>query len=344
MTAEPNIWILSRGRKGDLDQMLVLARAAGWPFEVKRLSFRGPDIPVLSPLLLRRRESGLAPPWPGIVLCAEASASVIALEIKRKAKGRTRAVCIGRPAGSARGFDLVITTAQYRIPAAPNVVEISMPLAGAAQPLAGNVPEGPVTLLVGGPAFPDQLDAAVAATLASDAMAYANGKNKILSVQTSPRTPDRAIAALARSIAPPHRLAIFGLGENRYSEALAEASELVVTSDSVSMLSDALASGKPVSVYPLPQSRNIKWQIGEWLYRNAVEEPSLPFAPVRWLFDTGLMEAAADRRRLLARLVAGKRLTWFGDGLLPPQPEAMQADLETAVRSLRGLVGQQPGL
>ena len=97
MTAEPNIWILSRGRKGDLDQMLVLARAAGWPFEVKRLSFRGPDIPVLSPLLLRRRESGLAPPWPGIVLCAEASASVIALEIKRKAKGRTRAVCIGRP-------------------------------------------------------------------------------------------------------------------------------------------------------------------------------------------------------------------------------------------------------
>ena len=239
---------------------------------------------------------------------------------------------------------LVITTAQYRIPAAPNVVEISMPLAGAAQPLAGNVPEGPGTLLVGGPAFPDQLDAAVAATLASDAMAYANGKNKILSVQTSPRTPDRAIAALARSIAPRHRLAIFGLGENRYSEALAEASELVVTSDSVSMLSDALVSGKPVSVYPLPQSRNIKWQIGEWLYRNAIEEPSLPFAPVRWLFDTGLMEAAADRRRLLARLVAGKRLTWFGDGLLPPQPEAMQADLETAVRSLRGLVGQQPGL
>lgn len=344
MTAEPTLWILSRGRKGDLDQMLVLARAAGWPFEVKRLSFRGPELPVLSPVLLRRRESGLTPPWPDVVLCAEASASVIALEIRRKAKGRTRAVCIGRPAGSARGFDLVITTAQYRIPAAPNVVEISMPLAAAAQPLGGVMPEGPVTLLAGGPAFPDRLDAAVAARLASDAMAYAIGKNRILSVLTSPRTPDPVIAALEQSVAPPHRLAVFGSGENRYREALAEASELVVTSDSVSMLSDALASGKPVSVYPLPQSRNVKWRIGEWLYRNAVEEPSAPFAPVRWLFDTGLIEAAADRRRLLARLVAGKRLTWFGEGLLPPQPEAMQADLETAVRSLRGLTGQQPGL
>ena len=31
MAAEPTIWILSRGRKGDLDQMLALAKATGWP-------------------------------------------------------------------------------------------------------------------------------------------------------------------------------------------------------------------------------------------------------------------------------------------------------------------------
>jgi hypothetical protein len=39
MDAEPKIWILSRGRKGDLDQMLALARATGWPHEVKSLRF-----------------------------------------------------------------------------------------------------------------------------------------------------------------------------------------------------------------------------------------------------------------------------------------------------------------
>ena len=45
--------------------------------------------------------------------------------------------------------------------------------------------------------------------------------------------------------------------------------------------------------------------------------------PVRWLFDAGVIEVAADRRRLFARLVAEKRLVWFGDEpRLPPQPGA----------------------
>jgi uncharacterized protein len=337
MTGEPNIWILSRGRKGDLDQMLALARATGWPHEVKRLAFRGPEVPVLSPLLLKRRASGLVPPWPDIVLCAEASPSVIAREIKRRSKGETRAVCLGRPAGLAHGLDLVITTPQYRIPPAPHVVELSMPLAAGAGP-SPETPDGPIALLVGGPAFPDRLDGAAAERLAIEAMAHAERKGKILSVQTSPRTPDEAVTALERTVRPPHRLAIFGSGENRYRDALAEASEIVVTSDSVSMLSDALASGKPVSVYPLPQSQNLKWQAGEWLYRNTVEVPSPPFKPIRWLFDTGVIEAAADRRRLHARLVAENRLVWFGEDPLPPQPEAMRRDLETAVESLRALM------
>jgi mitochondrial fission protein ELM1 len=339
MTAEPRIWILSRGRKGDLDQMTVLARATGWPYEVKRLAFRGPEIPLLSTLLLKRGGSDLQPPWPDIVLCAEASPSVIARAIKRKAQGRTRTVCIGRPAGSARGFDLVITTAQYRIPASPNVVELSMPLAARAGPEPGAKPDGPIALLVGGPAFPDRLDAAAAELLASEAMSYAEGKSRILSIQTSPRTPDEAVTALERAVRPPHRLGIFGSGENRYKDVLAEASEIVVTSDSVSMLSDALASGKPVSVYPLPQTRNLKWRAGEWLYRNAVETPSPLFAPARWLFDAGVIEAAADRRRLIARLVAERRLVWFGEESALPQPEAMRRDLATAVESLRALMG-----
>ena len=52
MAAEPSVWILSRGRKGDLDQMLALAKATGWRFEIKTLRFAGPEIPLLSKLLL----------------------------------------------------------------------------------------------------------------------------------------------------------------------------------------------------------------------------------------------------------------------------------------------------
>ncbi len=338
MATEPLIWILSRGRKGDLDQMLTLATATGWPFEVKRLAFRGPEIPVLSSVLLKRGENALRPPWPDLVLCAEASPSVIAREVKRISQGRTRIVCIGRPAGSAREFDLVITTAQYRIPASPHVIELSMPLTAATEPSGSDTSGGPIALIVGGHAFPDRLDAEAAAQLVSDAIAYAERKNAILSAQTSPRTPPEAVTVLERSIAPPHHLGLFGRGENRYRAVLAEASEIVVTSDSVSMVSDALASGKPVSVYPLPRSQNLKWRAGEWLYRNAVEEPSAMLAPVKWLFDTGIIEAAADRRRFLARLVAEKRLVWFGEVSVPPQSQAMRRDLEMAVESLRALM------
>lgn len=335
MAAEPTIWILSRGRKGDLDQMLALARATGWPHEVKTLRFAGPEIPVLSKLLLKET---LSPPWPDLVLCAEASPSVIAKAIRRASGGRTRAVCLGRPAGSAAGFDLVITTAQYRIPRAANVVELAMPLAaetaGAAPPVAG----GPVAVLVGGPAFPDRLDEAAAEQLASDVLALAARKGAVLDVVTSPRTPAAAIAVLDRRITAPHRLTVFGRGENRYRAALAAASKIVVTSDSVSMVSDALASGKPVSVYPLPQALNMKWRLGDGLYRHCVEVPQPLTGPVRWLFDAGIVEVAPDRRKLFGRLAAEGRLGWFGEDPPPPQPDAARRDLATAVQSLRQLM------
>jgi mitochondrial fission protein ELM1 len=335
MAAEPRLWILSRGRKGDLDQMLALASALGWPHEVKTLRFAGPEIPVLSTILLRGR---LSSPWPDLVLCAEASPSMIARDVKRRSGAKTRIVCLGRPAGSAENFDLVITTAQYRIPAAPNVVELSMPLAARREAKTSASPDGPIALLVGGPAFPDRLGAMEAQNLAADAIAYAAQKGKPLHVLTSPRTPTTAIAALENAIAAPHRLDVFGRGENRYQQLLGSASEIIVTSDSVSMVADALASGKPAAIYPLPQTHDLTWRLGEWLYGNAVESRKPLFAPLKALFDSGLIEAAADRRRLFARLVREKRLSWFGEPLVPPQPEAAGLDLARAVETLRALM------
>jgi len=81
MAGDPKLWILSRGRKGDLDQMLALARATGWPHEVRTLRFAGPEIPVLSRHLLKDR---LSSPWPDLVLCAEASPSVMTLSSPRR--------------------------------------------------------------------------------------------------------------------------------------------------------------------------------------------------------------------------------------------------------------------
>jgi mitochondrial fission protein ELM1 len=343
MGAEPDIWILSRGRKGDLDQMVALCEAGGWRYELKRLSFAGPEIPVLSSLLLKN-SGELSAPWPRAVMCAEASASVIAKGLKRKAGGAIGTICIGRPAGTPDAFDLVITTPQYRIPSAQNVVELSMPLtASSPGDVTSSYPrdEGHAltALIVGGPAFPDRLDGDAARTLITSVLGRIRTANGILAVHTSPRTPPDVIAVLAENIKAPHRLHVFGQGENLYRLLLAAADEIVVTSDSVSMVSDALASGKPVSIYPLPQVLNLKWQVGEWLYGNAVEQRAALLAPARWLFDAGIIESAADRRRLFAKLVAEKRASMFGSAPLPPQPDAFRRDLERAVESVRALIG-----
>ena len=342
MGAEPDIWILSRGRKGDLDQMVALCEAGGWSYEIKRLSFAGPEVPVLSSLLLKD-DSHLSPPWPRVVMCAEASASVIAKALKRKSGGAIKAMCVGRPAGATDDFDLVITTPQYRIPAGRNVVELSMPIS--APPEGAAIAPYPredirhlTALVVGGSAFPDRLNKEAATTLIADVFAKVKAAKGVLAVHTSPRTSQDVVSTLRQSVGPPHRLHVFGEGDNLYRPLLSAADEIVVTSDSVSMVSDALTSGKPVSIYPLPQLLNLKWRAGEWLYSNAVEKRSAMFAPARWLFDAGIIEAAADRRRLFARLVAQKRATMFGSATVSPQPDAFRRDLKRAVESLRALM------
>jgi len=193
-------------------------------------------------------------------------------------------------------------------------------------------------VLVGGPAFPDLLDEAAARRLAGDALELAARRGKPLSVLTSPRTPRGVVDALRAAIVPPHALHVFGERENRYRTVLAEASGIMVTSDSVSMAADALAAGKPVIVYPLPQARNLKWRLGEWLYRHGVEAPSPLLAPVKWLFDSGIIEAAADRRRLFGRLVAERRATWFGEAPSAPRPGTAQEDMDRAVHALKALM------
>ncbi len=339
--ASPKLWVLSKGRKGDLDQMLALAQALGWPFETKLLSFRAPEIPPLAPLLLRDG-TALEPPWPDLVLCAEAMSSVIALKLKQRSGGRIKAVCLGRPAGSTRGFDLVITTAQYRLPAALNVLELSLPISSTeTREDEAYAHEGPRPLtagIIGGPAFPDRLDAQAAKGMLARLKADAAAKGGSLVVHTSPRTPPDVSSVIARDIAPPHRAHLYAQGSNRYRALLATADEIVVTSDSVSMVADALATGKPVSVYPLPQQKTLKWQAAEWLRANAGDNGSAVFAPLRHAFDSGLIEAAADRRLLFERLAREGRIAWYGDAPPQPQPGLAAQDLAKAVERVRALV------
>ena len=346
MGTNPHVWILWRRRKGDLDQMLSLVNAVGWTHEIKRLEFRGPGIPALAPLLLAAGSDPLTAPWPDVAMCAEALPSIIARRLKQKSGGMLKTVCIGRPAGTPDAFDLVITTPQYRIPSAANVVELSLPLAALdvqeAPPVYQYTEQRPlVAILVGGSSFPDRLDGPAVKKLIHDIRPYAEGLGGTMAVLTSPRSGARVNLALEPAIRPPHRLHVFGRGESQYRAILAAADEIIVTSDSVSMVADALETGKPVFVYLLPLQPGIQRCVTAWLHTHTFEKPSALLLPIRRLLDAGVFEMPADRRRLFSKLVAERRIAWFGGEPPDPQPGADSQNLTTAANRLGALVRQQ---
>lgn len=328
------IWILSHARAGDLDQMLALARALGWPATVKRLAFKAPKLAAI-PFLARRlfdpaRSDALEPPWPDLIVCAEGRASTIARLIGSRSQGAVKTVCLGRPAGSPANFDLVLTTPQYRLPAAANTVELALPFPPAVRQSGERAPDYPrpvTAVLLGGTSLPERLDRLAAAALATEVVARSPGGTCVFI--TSPRTDPAAAAALVEAVSAPHVVHQWQRGgDNPYWRVLTAADRVVVTSDSVSMVMDALAAGKPVSVYRLPQHHTVRNRVVNWLHGRM-------FAA--WLFDRGILEVRPDRRLLFDRLAAQGRLAWFGQPTPAPADQAACDETSMALAKVREL-------
>lgn len=332
----PTIWLLTHRRAGDLAQLRRLAALIGWPTETKRLAFRSNTfaaIPALARTLLDRgRSDRLLPPWPELVLCAEGRASAVSVAIKQASGGHTRIVVIGRPAGGPEPFDLVVTTPQFRLPKAANVIELSLPLAeppvadkAAVDRLQRKIAGAPrpwVALLAGGTSFPDVFDRQAARRLAFEVMAQVERAGGSLLAITSPRTGEAAEHELAKALGGAASLHLWSRdrADNPFAAYLALADRFIVTSDSVSMAVEAIGTGKPVAIYDLPKHLPVKYRMIARLDALAGLESGAPVAmwsrPIRGLFTHGIIEVRADRRRFFDRLAKEGRLTFFPDAPL----------------------------
>jgi uncharacterized protein len=313
------IWILWHRRLGDLNQMLELAKALAMPYEVKKLEFRRPHYGPFSRFNLRNRNI-LKAPFPQLVICAEAMCSNVALELKRASGGEVKTVCLARPCGDAQKFDLVLTTAQYNL-SGENIVLLDLPLT--ASPLPLSVAKSGVVALIGGSAPPDVLDEATAQIMATEFLvAHPN-----LTVITSPRTPTSVAAIFKQHIAKTHVWSKEGI--NPYAESIAAASDIIVTSDSVSMLADALAQQVSVQVYKLPQRLNVLQKLVAKLSQ---------LWPKCFIFSFGLIEATPNRLALVERLHQRGFVTWFGAPSEVSQKFNAKADVQIAVRAVKLLL------
>lgn len=332
--SQRRIWALLGSKAGDNAQISHLASLAGGEVETMQLRFNRTH--VMPNLLLGASvatvasvsRASLRPPWPDAVIAAGKRSVPAALWVKQQSGGKSRIVHIGRPRAPLNQFDLVITTPQYGLPDAANLLELPVPLVPARRVPAfelaqweeawAKLPRPLVAVAIGGAKFPLQLGEAEFAQLASrlDEMLERSGGSAV--IMASPRTPAEAVYKIASGLRSPHlAYGRFERTANPYGAGLKLCDRLVVTSDSASMISDGLRAGKPVDVFRLPVSPwRVSWSgrrgLGAALSRSGLLQPPRAMAHlVEQLIANGLVgelggNAARGVLPDLDQLVAGR--------------------------------------
>jgi len=262
----PLVWVLHDGKAGMASQALGLAEATGFRFVEKRLSARRPWAwlpPQLWIAPLRAvSETGvtLAPPWPDLVIGCGRHTAMPALAIRRASGGHSFAAQIQDPRVGHDEFDLLFVPehdrlrgprievtrgAIHRVTQARLAAELRRfpALAGLPRPILG--------VLIGGSNRSYRLSLDRLATIADAVAGILRADGGAAVVTPSRRTGAAGIALLRQRLAGLPAEIWDGAGDNPYYAYLAAADALLVTADSVSMVSEAAATGKPVHILEL---------------------------------------------------------------------------------------------
>ena len=316
-------------RFGDNAQAQALARDTGGDIQEFRLNYNAlrdiPNSALGASLVSLKGSVPFLPPWPDLVIGIGRRSVPVARWIRARSGGRARLVQMGRPRLNPRHFDLVITTPQYGVPPGENVALLTLPYESTDESIRGADPgpgrgSGPVLAVLGGNSWAQRLTGATVDALAATARKVAAGAPLV--AVSSPRTPSELSARLGAALGPEVPFYDWGREKgagNPYRAYLAAASRIVMTGDSVSGLADAIWTGRPVSVLPVPEQpwlarlRRIGGGLARrWLRHGGNLETGAPPPDMEALYDyllasgiawrgaSGLLEIESGRDRLAA--------------------------------------------
>ena len=265
--ADANVWVLTDGKAGHANQCLGLAAALGVEPEVKLLepkfpwSRLPPSMWVNSIRAADPDGDRLTPPWPDIVIAAGRQTVAPALAIKSASYGRAFCVQIQDPVSRRDRFDVVAAPRHDRI-SGDNIVETAGALTAITQAALdaaadrfadtfANLPKPLVAVLIGGSNGRYRMTEQTTIRLAGGLNRLSREHGVGLAITASRRTGERNKARLCSELDDQSRWFWDGQGENPYLGLLALAEAIVVTADSVSMVSESCSTGKPVYVAAL---------------------------------------------------------------------------------------------
>ncbi len=265
-TETTRCWVVTDGKAGMESQCLGLAEALGLVPEIRRIIPRFPWS-ALPPQLwaqplgaLSPEGDALAPPWPDLVIATGRATVAPAAAIKRQSPA-TIVVQIQTPTIDPSRFDLVIAPSHDRLSGA-NVISTLGALHRVTAPLLAEaalafrdrydaLPRPLIGVLIGGANRQYRMSAATAGRLGNLLAEVAESSGGGLAITPSRRTGDENMQAIAAPLAGLSADIWDGAGDNPYFGILALADALIVTSDSVNMVTEACATGKPVHVFDL---------------------------------------------------------------------------------------------
>ena len=266
--SEPVIWALLLPEAGFRSQVLGLAEAIGGKLVEKNIDLRAPwsffplNLCPLPFLGLDPALDQLTPPWPDVVIGCGRRTIPIALEIKRRSASKTAAIYIQNPKASTPAFDLVVSM-KHDDQTGPNVFNVDTAIhrvtraklsaaANAWKTRLDAYPRPLIGVILGGRNRSFRFTDAVVDRAISDLTNLAKARGASFIITPSRRTDLHVVERfkhLAQTM--PNVVLWDGTGDNPYFGMLALCDALIVTEDSVSMVSEAIASGKPVATIPL---------------------------------------------------------------------------------------------
>ncbi len=325
-----NIWALTDHRPGTANQVLGVAHRMPHIVTEQKLHYsRLSKLPngILGVLglagLTRVSRTHISPPWPDIVIAAGRRAAPVGAYIKRKSP-KTVVVHLMHPWLPLERFDLVILPAHDHVAPRSNILttlgaphtltEETLFSARARMPLNPDLLPKPWTLLcLGGNTSHGSFLLTDVERLVAELQPIAKDGGAIL-MTSSRRTPPALASAAVDAITatyPELTLSFYSPEypeENPYHAWLSQADRIIVTADSVSMISEAAFTTVPLYTFaPQKAAASKHLRFVEELIREGYAKPLESYDPL-WASSPRLDESkrVADAIEKLRRTMEYK--------------------------------------
>ena len=276
---ENTCWAISDDKIGNQKQAQGLAKAVGFKTSNKIISLKQPwrSIPAFfwPPMIMPINEinghrNKLIKPWPELIISCGRQSVGIAAVIKRMAGNDITAVHIQNPRVNIAKFDLIAVPEHDNLNGKNIISTIGslgmvncQSLKDAAvkyKTRFSHLPRPLIAVAIGGSNSIYTLDKAQILQISSQLKKIATDTGGSLLITVSRRTGIECENILRKELKNIDGEFWSGDGDNPYLGYLGSADHVIVSCDSVNMISEACATGKPVYIIKMPAKRKNKFE------------------------------------------------------------------------------------